>query len=71
MRALADNWLTMIRLVVMCVALVPLVASAEEEKVTDRRVAAAAGMPLGTVKSHVLRGTEKLRRIIARMDGNG
>jgi RNA polymerase sigma factor (sigma-70 family) len=47
------------------------VVLAHGEGMTHPEIAAAAGMPLGTVKSHVLRGTEKLKRIIARMDGNG
>ena len=34
------------------------------------QIAEAAGMPLGTVKSHVLRGSQKLRQIIAGMDGD-
>ena len=46
------------------------VVLAHGEGMTHPEIAAAAGLPLGTVKSHVLRGTEKLKRIIARMDSN-
>ena len=46
------------------------VVLAHGEGMTHPEIAAAAGMPLGTVKSHILRGSEKLKRIIARMDGN-
>jgi RNA polymerase sigma-70 factor (ECF subfamily) len=41
----------------LCVVLV------HGEGMTHGEVAAATGLPLGTVKSHVLRGSDKLRRI--------
>jgi len=46
------------------------VVLAHGEGMTHAEIAAASGLPLGTVKSHVLRGTEKLKRILARMDGD-
>lgn len=46
------------------------VVLAHGEGMTHPEIAEAAGLPLGTVKSHVLRGTEKLKRIYARMDGD-
>lgn len=46
------------------------VVLAHGEGMTHGEIADAAGLPLGTVKSHVLRGTEKLKRILARMDGD-
>jgi RNA polymerase sigma factor (sigma-70 family) len=46
------------------------VVLAHGEGMTHAEIAEAADMPLGTVKSHVLRGTEKLKRILARMDGD-
>jgi RNA polymerase sigma-70 factor (ECF subfamily) len=46
------------------------VVLAHGEGMTHPEIAEAAELPLGTVKSHVLRGTEKLKRILARMDGD-
>lgn len=46
------------------------VVLAHGEGMTHPEIAEAANLPLGTVKSHVLRGTEKLKRIYARMDGD-
>lgn len=46
------------------------VVLAHGEGMTHPEIADAAGLPLGTVKSHVLRGTEKLKRILARMAGD-
>ena len=48
----------------MCVVL------AHGEGMTHAEIAEATRLPLGTVKSHVLRGTEKLKRICARVDGD-
>ena len=48
----------------MCVVL------AHGEGMTHAEIAETSGLPLGTVKSHVLRGTEKLKRILARMNGD-
>ena len=48
----------------MCVVL------AHGEGMTHAEIAEASHLPLGTVKSHVLRGTEKLKRICARVDGD-
>jgi len=48
----------------MCVVL------AHGEGMTHAEIAEAAGLALGTVKSHVLRGTEKLKQILARMNGD-
>jgi RNA polymerase sigma-70 factor (ECF subfamily) len=46
------------------------VVLAHGEGMTHPEIAEAANLPLGTVKSHVLRGSEKLKRILARMDGD-
>jgi RNA polymerase sigma-70 factor (ECF subfamily) len=48
----------------MCVVL------AHGEGMTHAEIAETAGLPLGTVKSRVLRGTEKLKQILARMNGD-
>jgi RNA polymerase sigma factor (sigma-70 family) len=47
------------------------VVLAHGEGLTHIEIAAAACLPVGTVKSHVLRGTEKLKQILARMNGDG
>ena len=47
------------------------VVLAHGEGMTHAEIAEAAGLALGTVKSHVLRGTEKLKQILARMNGDG
>jgi RNA polymerase sigma-70 factor (ECF subfamily) len=46
----------------LCVVLV------HGEGMTHTEVAEATGLPLGTVKSHVLRGSDKLRRIYSRVN---
>ena len=46
------------------------VALAYGEGLTHPEVAAATGLPLGTVKSHVLRGNEKLRRKLGMVRGD-
>jgi RNA polymerase sigma-70 factor (ECF subfamily) len=46
------------------------VVLAHGEGMTHAEIAEATQLPLGTVKSHVLRGTAKLKRICARMDGS-
>jgi len=46
------------------------VVLAHGEGMTHEEIAESIGRPLGTVKSHVLRGTEKLKRILVKMDGN-
>jgi RNA polymerase sigma-70 factor (ECF subfamily) len=46
------------------------VVLAHGEGMTHPEIAEATGLPLGTVKSHVLRGTLKLKRICARVDGD-
>jgi RNA polymerase sigma factor (sigma-70 family) len=46
------------------------VVLAHSEGMTHVEIAEAVELPLGTVKSHVLRGTEKLKRILARMNGD-
>jgi RNA polymerase sigma factor (sigma-70 family) len=46
------------------------VVLAHGEGMTHPEIAETSGLPLGTVKSHVLRGTEKLKLILARMDGD-
>jgi RNA polymerase sigma factor (sigma-70 family) len=46
------------------------VVLAHGEGMTHAEIAETAGLPLGTVKSHVLRGTEKLKQILARMNGD-
>lgn len=46
------------------------VVLAHGEGMTHPEIAEAAALPLGTVKSHVLRGTEKLKRILAMVDGD-
>ena len=43
------------------------VVLAHGEGMTHAEIAEATHLPLGTVKSHVLRGTEKLKRICARV----
>ena len=43
------------------------VVLAHGEGMTHAEIAEAARLPLGTVKSHVLRGTEKLKRICAKV----
>jgi RNA polymerase sigma-70 factor (ECF subfamily) len=43
------------------------VVLAHGEGMTHAEIAEATQLPLGTVKSHVLRGTSKLKRICARM----
>jgi len=47
------------------------VVLAHGEGMTHAEIAETASLPLGTVKSHVLRGTEKLKQILARMNGDG
>jgi RNA polymerase sigma-70 factor (ECF subfamily) len=47
------------------------VVLAHGEGMTHAEIVEVAGLPLGTVKSHVLRGTEKLKQILARMNGDG
>ncbi len=47
------------------------VVLAHGEGMTHAEIAETTGLPLGTVKSHVLRGTEKLKQILARMNGDG
>lgn len=44
------------------------VVLAHGEGMTHAEIAETTRLPLGTVKSHVLRGTEKLKRLIVRMD---
>ena len=46
------------------------VVLAHGEGMTHPEIAEVTRMPLGTVKSHVLRGSEKLKRIYARVDGD-
>jgi len=46
------------------------VVLAHGEGLTHAEIAETTGLPLGTVKSHVLRGTEKLKRICAKVDGD-
>jgi RNA polymerase sigma factor (sigma-70 family) len=46
------------------------VVLAHGEGMTHAEIAETAGLPLGSVKSHVLRGTEKLKQILARMSGD-
>jgi RNA polymerase sigma-70 factor (ECF subfamily) len=46
------------------------VVLAHGEGMTHAEIAGATGLPLGTVKSHVLRGTEKLKRICAKVDSH-
>lgn len=46
------------------------VVLAHGEGMTHGEIAEATRLPLGTVKSHVLRGTEKLKRICARVTGD-
>lgn len=46
------------------------VVLAHGEGMTHPEIAETAGLPLGTVKSHVLRGTAKLKQILARMNGD-
>jgi len=46
------------------------VVLAHGEGMTHAEIAGATRLPLGTVKSHVLRGTEKLKRICARVSGD-
>ena len=44
------------------------VVLAHGEGMTQAEIAEATGLPLGTVKSHVLRGRDRLRRIYSRVD---
>lgn len=46
------------------------VVLAHGEGMTHAEIADATHLPLGTVKSHVLRGSEKLKRIYAKVDGD-
>ena len=46
------------------------VVLAHGEGLTHAEIAEVSRLPLGTVKSHVLRGSEKLKRICARMNGD-
>lgn len=46
------------------------VVLAHGEGMTHAEIAEATRLPLGTVKSHVLRGSEKLKRIYAKVDGD-
>ena len=46
------------------------VVLAHGEGMTHAEIAEATHLPLGTVKSHVLRGTEKLKRICAKVSGD-
>lgn len=46
------------------------VVLAHGEGMTHAEIAQATHLPLGTVKSHVLRGSEKLKRICAKVDGD-
>jgi RNA polymerase sigma-70 factor (ECF subfamily) len=43
------------------------VVLAHGEGMTHAEIAEATGLPLGTVKSHVLRGSDKLKRMYARV----
>lgn len=44
------------------------VVLAHSEGMTHAEIADATGLPLGTVKSHVLRGRDRLKRIYSRVD---
>jgi RNA polymerase sigma-70 factor (ECF subfamily) len=44
------------------------VVLAHGEGMTHAEIADATRLPLGTVKSHVLRGSDKLRRIYSRVN---
>ena len=44
------------------------VVLAHGEGMTHAEIAEATGLPVGTVKSHVLRGRDRLRRIYSRVD---
>jgi RNA polymerase sigma factor (sigma-70 family) len=46
------------------------VVLAHGEGMTHAEIAEATHLPLGTVKSHVLRGSEKLKRIYAEVNGD-
>lgn len=46
------------------------VVLAHGEGMTHAEIAETTGLALGTVKSHVLRGTAKLKQILARMNGD-
>ncbi len=46
------------------------VVLAHGEGMTHAEIAEATRLPLGTVKSHVLRGTLKLKRICAKVSGD-
>jgi RNA polymerase sigma-70 factor (ECF subfamily) len=46
------------------------VVLAHGEGMTHVEIAETTRLPLGTVKSHVLRGTQKLKRICARVSGD-
>lgn len=46
------------------------VVLAHGEGMTHPEIAEAAHLPLGTVKSHVLRGSEKLKRIYSKVNGD-
>ena len=46
------------------------VVLAHGEGMTHAEIAQTTQLPLGTVKSHVLRGTEKLKRICAKVSGD-
>src|SRR5690606_30952008 len=41
---------------------------AYHERMSHAEIAGAAGLPLGTVKSHIRRGTEQLRRLLSAYD---
>jgi RNA polymerase sigma-70 factor (ECF subfamily) len=45
------------------------VVLAYDEGLTHPEIAALTGMPIGTVKSHISRGAERLRELLAEYEG--